>query len=81
MCRSQILQIVSTLKTSYNAEGKLPQNTIFLLATDLEYSKGPMDELETFYIFYFYLFERKQHLKFRRKTTKSMNKIVNKKAL
>ena len=81
MCRSQILRIVSMLKTSYNAEGNFHKTPFFLLATDLEYSKGPMNELETFYIFFFYLFERKQHLKFKRKTAKSMNKTVNKKTL
>ena len=49
----------------------------FLLAAALESSKGPMNELETFlYIFYFYLFERKPSPKFKRKTTKSVNKIV-----
>ena len=46
MCRSQILRIVSLMKTNYAAEGSSAEHHFVLLAVASKSSKGSKDEPE-----------------------------------
>ena len=74
MCRSQILRIVSLMKTCYTAEGSSTEHHFVLLVVASKISKGSIDELEALLVFYLLLLIRKKTISEVQKKNDKVNK-------